>query len=346
MKKHKGFTLLELMIATAILSLISTAIYFFLSDSQKKANMLVARNLVKQEANKVFTILENDLTQALKGTYKEEYSEDIASFSFMVRRDEKHDAIISYKYVRPKLLRYFDGKPVPKLILNVVDEFEISNAIDNTPGKKVVTLITRSNLLGIRDDEQPTYEQQKIVVMMEDASDEYDPHWREVGDVDKFFKTQGNLIAGLKEDATQLIENFADTWSQAIGDIKKMTVGELQKLSLDLNKNLDDVKKNLENIDKEISDLDWHALYDESGLIGKIFGANKRKRKKANKVKEIVSGYKSLEEMNWNEVKSAGKGMKEDAIKAMYDAKVQLFEGRAKIKENIKAVEDQLASVK
>ena len=344
MKKHNGFTLLELMISIAILSLISTAIYFFLSDSQKKSNMLMARNLVKQEANKIINVFESDFTQALKGSYSEEFKDGVASYSIMVRKNEKQDDILTYTFKRPKLHRIFDGRCW--LVSKNVDEFNFSKSIDNTPGKMVLDLVTKSDLVGIKEDEQPTYEQQKIIVMMEDASDEYDPHWREVGDVDKFFNTQGSLIASLKDDAKQLIENFADTWSQAIGDVKKMTVGELQKLSLDLNKNLDDVKKNLENIDKEIADLDWHALYDESGLIGSIFGANKRKRKKANKVKDIVSGYKSLEEMNWNEVKSAGKGMKEEAIKAMYDAKVQLFEGRAKIQENIKTVEDQLAAVK
>ncbi len=339
MKAHKGITLVEIMITITLLGMISSVIYYIVSESNRRANLLTARDYTKQETNKILKILENDLTQAFRGSYQDSGN----TYSFKVRKSESKDETVKYTYNKPKLHRFYDGKCW--LVSNIVDNFEISRSIDNVPGKMVVNLVTKSNFVGIKKEDQPEYEQQKIIVMMEDISNEYDPHWREVGDVSKFFTTQGNLLAGLKEDATQLVENFADTWKQALGDIKNMTVGELQNLSKDLKKNLEDVKKNLTDINKEISELDWHALYDESGLLGRIFGANKRKEKKANKVKEIVSGYKSLSEMNWEQVKSAGKGMKEDAIKAMYDAKVQLFEGQSKIQENIKSVEDQLASV-
>ena len=114
----------------------------------------------------------------------------------------------------------------------------------------------------------------------------------------------------------------------------------------DLQNNLKEVETNLKDINQQIKDLEWEALYDRSGLIGGLFGANKRKRKSADKIKALVSGYKSKEEMSWEQVKNtARRDMKEDAIKAMFDSKVQLFDGQKQIQENIKSVEDQLKSM-
>ncbi len=342
MNSKKGMSLTEVMITICILAIVAIPLYFVLADTTSKTNMSMARDYIKQEANKVLALLENDLTQARKGTYKEENGK----YCIQVRENDKSDMDLEYTFVRPVLRRSLGNKTKKHWIVsNVVDNLEITKALDGTPGKMVINLVMKSNLPGIKDSEQPTYEQQKIIVMMEDATEQNDPFWREVGDVSKFFTMRGDLMAGIKEDASQMIQDFSKTWADALGDIKKMSLGELQKVATDLKKNLSDLKKNLNDINRDILDLDWHALYDESGLIGSIFGANKRKRKKANKVKEMVAGYKTKAEMNWESVKSAGSGMKEEAIKAMYDAKVQLFDGQAELEKNLKNVEEQIKTM-
>ena len=345
MNSKKGVSLTEIMIVVGILAIVAIPLYFVLADTTNKTNQTMARDFIKQEANKVLALLENDLTQARKGSYKEENGK----YSIQVRENDKSDMDLEYTFERPKLRRSLGSKTKKHWIVsNVVDNLEITKALDGTPGKMVINLVMKSNLPGIKDSEQPTYEQQKIIVMMEDASEQNDPFWREVGDVSKFFTMRGDLMAGIKEDASQMIQDFSKTWADALGDIKKMSLGELQKVASDLKKNLSDLKKNLDDINKDIKDLDWHALYDEASLGEQIvsFGtANKKRRRKANHVKDLVSGYKSKAEMNWNEVKSAGKGMKEDAIKAMYDAKVQLFDGQAELEKNLKNVEDQIKTM-
>ncbi len=182
---------------------------------------------------------------------------------------------------------------------------------------------------------------------MEEATEKNDPFWREVGDLNKFFVTEGNILAGLKEDASQLIENFAQTFGDALGDIKNMTIGELKNVVTDLKKNLLDVKTNIADINKDIKDLDWEAMYERNGVLGEIGGfftgnTNKKKREAANKVKEKIAGLKSLDDFAKNSFESikssAKKGMDQTAIKAMYDSKKQLYEARAQIVENLDKV--------
>ena len=345
MNSKKGMSLTEVMITIGILAIVAIPLYFVLEDTTSKTNLAMAKDYIKQEANKVLALLENDLTQARKGSYKEENGK----YTIQVRENEKSDMDLEYTFERPVLRRSLGSKTKKHWIVSkVVDNLEITKALDGTPGKMVINLVMKANLPGIKDSEQPTYEQQKIIVMMEDATEQNDPFWREVGDVSKFFTMRGDLMAGIKEDASQLIQDFSKTWAEALGDITKMSLGELQKVASDLKKNLSDLKKNLNDINRDILDLDWHALYDEAGLGTQIitFGqANKKRRKKANRVKEMVAGYKTKAEMNWESVKSAGSGMKEEAIKAMYDAKVQLFDGQAELEKNLKNVEDQIKTM-
>ncbi len=331
MRSTRGFTLTEVIITLGILSIILVPLLYIFTESSKRANITLARDYVKLEANKVINLLENDLTQTRRGSFVEQGN----TITIKVRKNDKEDVDLKYTYNKPNLHRYLEGKCW--LVSKIVDSFDLSKSND-TPGKMVLNIVVKSDQIGIKDEEQPTYEQQKIIMLMEDATEDFDQYWREVGDVSKFFSTQGNLLAGIKEDAKQLVEDFSKTWMKALGDIKNMSVAELKKVKTDLQNNLKDIKTNLTDINKEILDLDWHAFYNR-GFLGI---GNGRKKRKANAVKNLVSGYQSLDEMNWEQVKDTGSGMKEEAIKAMYDAKVQLFEGEINIKKNLSEVEAQL----
>lgn len=366
MRKIKGITLVEIMVTIFILGIISVPIYFLLEDSTKKGNIAVARDNIKQEANKVFAVLENDITQARKPD-EDDRAKGVKSLSFtadtvsmQVRRPEaeeeekkfskmftgvKQNNELKYRFNKPQLHRFLGNKCW--LVSKNVEEFDISPSIDGSAGKYVVSLTMKANMIGLKADEQPTYHQEKIIVCMEEATEKNDPFWREVGDLNKFFVTEGNILAGLKEDASQLIENFAQTFGDALGDIKNMTIGELKNVVTDLKKNLLDVKTNIADINKDIKDLDWEAMYERNGVLGEIGGfftgnTNKKKREAANKVKEKIAGLKSLDDFAKNSFESikssAKKGMDETAIKAMYDSKKQLYEARAQIVENLDKV--------
>ena len=361
MKNRKAITMIELMVAFFLLSVLAVPLYYFLTDTTKKANIAVARDDVKREANKILSLVELDVTQAAKPTSevdaglkavvvsgnsyvmqrkKDGAVEKDGKFKYMLSSSKTRESELKYTYTKPELRRSYDGKCW--ILSNKVDSFDISPSLDNTPGKYVISLVMKSNMVGLKDEEQPVYEQQKIVMCMEEATDPNDPNWREVGDLKRFVQAEGDLLKGLKEDAKQIVQDFAKIWEKTFGDISKMTKAELKSTFSDLKSSLNEVKKNLDDVNKQIKDMDWHALYDESGFLGRLFGANKRKRKNADKVKNLIAGYDKKEKMDWQEVKSIARNdMKEDAIKSMFDAKMQLFDGGKQLVDTMKQVQDQ-----
>ena len=59
-------------------------------------------------------------------------------------------------------------------------------------------------------------------------------------------------------------------------------------------------------------------------------------------MKNLIAGYDKKEKMDWQEVKSIARNdMKEDAIKSMFDAKMQLFDGGKQLVDTMKQVQDQ-----
>ena len=78
---NKGFTVMEVTITIFIMAMISIPLYFLLSDSSRQVNITAARDYIKQESNKVYKILENDLTQAKLGSFSQSNNE----FSIKIR---------------------------------------------------------------------------------------------------------------------------------------------------------------------------------------------------------------------------------------------------------------------
>jgi hypothetical protein len=228
-----------------IFCMISIPLYFVLSDSSNQANIIAARNHIKQEGNKVFKILENDLTQAKQGSFSQKNNE----FSIKVRtrvseketdnlllaKKENHDGELKYTLEKPKLYRTIteDGKTKKWLVSKTVDSIVIDepSAIEakNSPGKLAVKLVMKSDLPGIKEKDQPTYEQNKIIVMMEDAASVKDPNWLDVGTIGGVFQTDGNLLADLKEQFIALGNGALSTILGTLDDIVVMTAGQLKE---------------------------------------------------------------------------------------------------------------------
>lgn len=330
--KKRGITLTEIMIAIGIMSIVSVPIYYLLSDSQKKANISIARDNIKQEANKILTVLENDLSQARKGSFEQP---DEKNFTIKVRKSEDKDVTLRYTLLESNLYRLLEDKRW--CVSSQVDRFEVTPSPDGN-GKLVIGLGMKARHVGLNDDEQPTYEQEKLIVMMEDATEANDPFWREVGDVNKFFATEGSIMNGLKEDAEQLVENFMDTWKDLYGDIENMTVGELKNAAASLKSSLSQLQGNLRDLDKDILDLDWHVMYDR-GFLGI---GDKSKKRAATRIKNTIASMTCLQEMDWNKVKSvARRGMKERDIKNLFEAKQELYKSRKEMVETLNQIQEQ-----
>lgn len=330
-------TLIELMVAIFILSLISIPMYYLLKDSANKRALVASRDFIKQEANKVLAILENDLSQARKGSFKQ-VSDDVISIK--VRKPgkkEDEDVPLSYLYVKPDLIRRFEGKQW--LVCRNVEEFAVNPAIDGA-GRLVVSLKVKAGFDGIREGEEPEYSQEKLIVMREDSSEELDKFWRDVGDVNKFFATQGSLMAGVKADAKKLVQDFTGEFAAAGADISKMTVGEILKVRDELMKGLKDIQSSMAKLDTDILGLSADALFDRNWL-GKMSDS---KKEKAKRVREALAGMKNKGDLDWKKLVSLGgsgglfsSGMKTGTLKEMYNAKSELFNSGQQI---VKQLED------
>ena len=333
MKKH-GMSLMEVMIAVGLLAIISVPLYFVLSDSSKKANIAMARDHIKQEANKVFKILENDITQARKDTFT--VSGDV--LTMQVRKSQTKDMELKYSFSRPHLYRMLEGNRW--LVSDQVDVFDISKSPEGN-GKIIANLVMKSTMVGIKPSEQPTYDQQKLIIIVEDATEPNDPYWREVGDVSKFFATQGSIMAGLKEDASQLVQNFAAEWGEVLAELKDLenaTIGQLRKAATDLKNSLGNVQGQIGKLNTEILKLNNEALYDRH-FFG-LFGLTSAEKRSAQRVRETLAGFENLNDFSWDKIKEhAQSDMKQEAIKGFFDAKKQLYESGQEIVKQMENVQ-------
>lgn len=317
--KKLGFTLLELMVAFFILSLVSIPLYYLLKDSANKQALITSRDYVKQEANKVFALLENDLSQARKGSFKQ-VSDDVIEIK--VRKpgkNEAEDVALSYLYVKPDLIRRFDGKQW--MVSRFVEDFDVSTVPDSA-GRLVVSLKVKAGFDGIPENEAPEYSQEKLIVMREDSSEELDKYWRDVGDVNKFFATQGSIMAGVKADAKKLVQDFTGEFSAAAADVANMTIGEILKVRDELMRGLSEIQNSMGKLDKDILDLSADAMFERNWL-GKMSDS---KKKRAKNVREALAAMSNKGDLNWNKIKSlGGSGFKSGTVKEMYNAKAELF---------------------
>ena len=317
--KKQGMTLIEIMVAFFIMALVSVPLYYLLHDSANKRALVASRDYIKQEANKVLALLENDLSQARKGSFKQ-VSDDVIEIK--VRKpgkDEDEDVPLSYLYVQPDLIRRFEGKQW--LICRNVEDFSVNTTPDG-PGRLVVSLKVKAGFDGIREGEEPEYSQEKLIVMREDSSDELDKYWRDVGDVNKFFATQGSVMAGVKADAKKLVQDFTGEFSAAAADITKMTAGEILKVRDELMRGLGEIKTAMGKLDKDIRDLSADAMFKRNWL-GNMSDS---KKERAKNVREALAAMVNKGDLNWGKLKSlGGSGFKTGTVKEMFNAKSELF---------------------
>ncbi len=328
--KKRGMTLIELMVAFFIMAIVSIPLYYLLKDSANKRAIVASKDFIKQEANKVLALLENDLSQARKGSFKQ-VSDDVIEIK--VRKpgkDETKDVPLSYLYVKPDLVRRFEGKQW--MVCRNVEAFDVATTPDG-PGRLVVSLKVKAGFDGLKEEEEPEYSQEKLIVMREDSSDELDKFWRDVGDVNKFFATQGSIMAGVKADAKKLVQDFTGEFAAAGADITKMTAGEILKVRDELMNGLKEIKTAMGKLDTDILGLSADAMFKRNWL-GNMSDS---KKERAKNVREALAAMTQKGDLNWNKLKAlGGSGFKSGTVKEMFNAKSELFNSGQQIVNQLK----------
>ena len=268
MKRRRAFTLVEVMIAIGLTAIVAVPLYYILSDSYKRANITAAKNYIEQEANKVLKFLENDISQAKYGSF--EVKGNTISMKVHIKKDnhgiygaEKEDfPVLKYTFNKPKLHRYLENKCW--LVSNQVESLKIkeppADELKKDPGKRVIELVMKSNMIGIKDSEQPTYEQNKIVSIREYSAKDTTKNWFGVGKSAEY-EGDNNLLSSLKTDMAQLVIVSSEDWEEDLEDIKKKTVAEMENQLSELKDSYKSLDTDLNNMNSEIADLDYRGLY-------------------------------------------------------------------------------------
>lgn len=337
---RRAVTLVEILVAFFILALISTSLYFILSESSYRRAKTAARDAAKNEITKVLKILDNDLQQARYGSFEEVTDQVIR---IKVRREDKpdKDEKLEYHYTRPFLRRKLGNKEW--LISSNLSSFRISSVYES-PGQLLADIETSFAFDGLRPEDAQSQSMTQVIIMREDASRENDPHWRDVGSVSHFFQTQGSLLAGVREDANRLFEDIAGEFSSLTDDLRDMTVGQLEQAKLKLKDSLNNIGSKLDEVDDRVAGLNGDGVFkiNHGGFLGTGIGSNKKKlNKKADKIKTALNNMKNKNDMDWGAIiRIAGKdaGKMRSTTRELFNAKSDMFNAGQEIIKNMQSL--------
>lgn len=338
----------EIMITVGLLAIISVPLYFFLSDSSKRANIIQARDYIKQESNKVLNVLENDLSQAKYGSFTQ--TKDGFSIKVHQKKDnheiygnEKEDyPVLKYTFDQPKLHRYDYGINKCWLVSDQVDSLDIEEATHQ--GQLIIKLKMKSRIVGIKDSEQPTYEQDKVVSMREYSAKGNQKNWFGVGKLTEY-EGDNNLIDSLRTDVAQFYIAQSEKQEDDNGKYESMSLAEMEKALEDLKNSKEELRKSAIDFDNQILGMDWKSYYDNSwasiikGGLGKTTNINKTLFNLKSKNAMNSYTYGRLR----NEADIGSNLFHEDTLRSMWDSKIQIFEGEENLNKEIAKCETEIA---
>lgn len=104
LKDKKAFTLVEIVVAVAILGLAAVGIYNFFTSAQKQSGELLSKSSVGQEAQKYFRMLRRDLFYAREILFPGHATCPKKSDSFMAFRNSEDEVIMYYLHPEEGIL--------------------------------------------------------------------------------------------------------------------------------------------------------------------------------------------------------------------------------------------------
>ncbi len=339
-RERIGVTLIEVLVALFIFSLISLSVYGVMSEARKKTALAEARAQAQREAGKVVSIMQSDLSQAKLGSFKRN-GDNSVSVKVNLPGKFQEDTELSYEFSKPVLKRRLGNQ-----VWRVTDCLEAWNVqtVENATGQLVLDVKTEVAFDGLTEAETQAHDQRQMVVMREDMASSRDPHWREGKHVGTFFSTEGSLVAGLQQDANQVVQDFSDMVEDLKNQAKAALAGNLQKAKEGLLQGLTNIKNQLGEIDSQVLGLDNEAIFNFGGLgsriWGSITGAKNDMKRKAGRMREALSAMKTQQQLNWQTIVGiAGdkKGRMRETMRKMFEGKEELFKAGRQV---LKAAED------
>lgn len=359
-----GFTLVEVMVATAVFALAAGGIYAFLRHGNLQSSRAYTRQGMVNQANTILKAMQDDFRMAATASFN--FGEAMGEISLRQHRNGDKLAQITYKWEKPRLHRkvIFDKSTSLRVLSTAIDEFSVETKprpsisesdYADTPEQVAIRLKLKVQIPGI--PQALEHEQHVMATMREVSSVKNDPHWRDVGDMKGAFNTYGNLLNSIGEDSKLLVE-----------DIGKSLQSDLDRLEANveeaLNKpkaNLEETKRQLRNAMSEITqaDLDLKSAVTDCEQNMKDLPEDILERKFSkfgtwtadkgdaiDRIQSTFAGMNTVEQMDYSKLeKAAGSFTLKDTFRSIFDSKKDALIQRNKLADNKKRLDEMMAKV-
>lgn len=322
---RRAVTLVEILIAFFILSLISGSLYYLLHSASYRQSLVACRDEAKRETEKIFALVQSDFQQAMLNSF-ERVNDNRIKIDVRTQREPDQGETLEYIFTKPFLRRRLAN--TEWLVSENVSEFDLRTQPE-TPGHLVVRIESSVAFDSVRPEDAQKNRISQVVIMREDASFGQDPHWRDTGAVSSFFQTQGSLLAGVKENAQRLFEDISAEFSELNADLQEMTVGQIQQMGDQIRGALNNVDTKMLELDETIADIDNEAIFNfGSSVVGRRLRRGRLNRK-AREIKDAFAEMQNKNDMDWGRiVRIAGTdmGRLRDTTSELYNAKQEFFD--------------------
>ncbi len=330
---RSGATLIEIMVGFFLFCLISLALYKITTNMQHTRALGEARATAQREVGLVMGILQKELSQAVFNSFQ---NPDGSRISFKVNEGGRLEDL-RYAYVSPKLTRRFKGNA--RILSNHLDNFSVSKI---ATGQLMIEMRATVRVDGLLPGEAQSYTQNQMVVMREDMASVNDPHWRDVGNVSGVFETHGDLMAGLEEDSTAVIEDVSAEARDLAAAARAEAEEKIEEIKAKFLENLRKIREKLGELDAQINDMNWRAVIGNEN-----FWNSSRINGTTRAMKDALTGMRKAGQMDYDRIRdlaeSGGFRVKE-SFESMYNAKRDLFKAGRDIVDAGRRVHVDLSS--
>ncbi|HOT27969.1 MAG TPA: prepilin-type N-terminal cleavage/methylation domain-containing protein [Candidatus Ozemobacteraceae bacterium] len=362
--RSRGFTLVEVMVATAVFALAAGGIYAFLRHGNLESTRAYTRQGMVNQATTVLKAMQDDFRMAASASLK--FDADKGEVTLQQHRNGDDLALISYKWEKPRLIRkvVYKGSTSIRVLSTAMDAFSVETKprpsiseddLPDTPEQVSIKLSLRANIPGLTQD--LVHDQHVMATMREVSSAKNDPHWRDVGNMKGVFSTYGNLLNSIGDDAKLLVEDIGKTLQSDLDRLEANVEEALNKPKANLEATKRELKNALNDIanadldltsaikdcETNMSDLPEDIFERKLSKAGTWFAS---KEKALNRVKNSFASMKTIEQMDYKKLeKAAGSFELKDTFKSIFDAKKDAMTQKITLANNKKKVEDLLTKV-